>query len=111
MTGATGPAPATDGARENQGDPFHLRLYVAGATKTSIEALQLVRRICGDEFAERFRLEVIDLHQLPGTASRDGISVTPTLVRFLPGPHARRLSGDRVLSPAEIRGLLSATVL
>ena len=70
-----------------------LRLYVAGATERSRQAVLRAREFCEADLAGNFLLEVIDVYQQP-TLARDGqIVVTPTLVREFPRP-VRRLIGD-----------------
>jgi circadian clock protein KaiB len=78
--------------------PWRLRLYVAGQTPRSIAALANLRRLCEEQLAGRYRIEVIDLLSRPDRARRDDIIVVPTLVRRLPPP-LRRIIGD--LSNAE----------
>ena len=74
-------------------DRWSLALYVDGASSSSIHAIETVRRICDEELGGHVDLEVIDVHQQPGLASRDEIVAAPTLVRRLPGP-PRRIVGD-----------------
>ena len=78
-----------------------LRLYVAGASDRSRQAILRARHLCETELKDNFELEVIDVYQQP-TLARDGqIVATPTLVRELPLP-VRRLIGNL----ANITGLL-----
>jgi circadian clock protein KaiB len=70
-----------------------LRLYVAGATDRSRQAVLRARRLCEVEFAGNFKLEVIDVYQQPILARDGQIVATPTLVREFPRP-VRRLIGD-----------------
>jgi circadian clock protein KaiB len=74
-------------------DVWELRLYVAGQTPKSIQALQNLQRICEEHLAGRYRIEVIDLHKHPKLAKQDEIVAIPTLVRKLPDP-IRRVIGD-----------------
>jgi circadian clock protein KaiB len=83
-------------------DRYLLRLYVAGATRRSVAAIQDVQRLCETRLPGRYILEIIDVHQQPGLARDDGVIATPTLVRQAPPP-VRRLVGGffadaRVLS-------------
>jgi circadian clock protein KaiB len=71
----------------------HLRLYVAGATTRSREALRSVYQLCESELKDNFELEVVDVYQLPEKAREDQIVATPTLVRQLPLP-VRRFIGN-----------------
>ena len=72
---------------------FVLRLFVTGTTSRSQRAIANLRRICEQDLAGRFDLEVIDVYQNP-EATRDlQIIATPTLVKILPQP-LRRIIGD-----------------
>jgi circadian clock protein KaiB len=70
-----------------------LRLYVAGATDRSRQALLRVRRLCETELHGEYELEVIDIYQQPILARDGQILATPTLVREFPRP-VRRLIGN-----------------
>ena len=72
---------------------YVLRLYVAGATDRSRQAIQRARRLCEAELKDNFELEVIDVYQQPILAHDGQIVATPTLVRELPRP-VRRLIGN-----------------
>ena len=74
-------------------DRYVLRLYVAGATARSREALLRVRQLCKTELKGEYDLEVIDIYQQPIIARDGQILATPTLVRELPPP-MRRLIGN-----------------
>lgn len=74
-------------------DVWELRLYVAGQTPKSMQALQNLQKICEEHLAGRYRIEVIDLHKHPKLAKQDEIVAIPTLVRKLPDP-IRRVIGD-----------------
>jgi circadian clock protein KaiB len=72
---------------------YVLRLYVAGATDRSRQAIQRTRRLCRAEWKEDFELEVIDVYQQPILARDGQIVATPTLVMEFPPP-VRRLIGN-----------------
>ena len=72
---------------------YVLRLYVAGATDRSRQALLRVRRMCETELNGEYDLEVIDIYQQPIIARDGQILATPTLVREFPRP-MRRLIGN-----------------
>ena len=65
---------------------YVLRLYVAGATARSREAILRARRLCEAEAKGRCTLEVIDVYQQPILARDGQIVATPTLVREFPRP-------------------------
>ena len=72
---------------------YVLRLYVAGATHRSHQALLRVRRMCETQLSGEFELEVIDVYQQPILARDGQIVATPTLVKEFPLP-VRRLIGN-----------------
>ena len=88
MTKTFEKALASRGARR-----FVLRLYVAGATARSRQALMRARHLCEIELKGNCDLEVIDVYQRPILARDGQIVATPTLVREFPLP-VRRLIGD-----------------
>ncbi len=86
-----------------------LRLYVAGATARSREAILRVRQQCETELSGNFDLEVIDVYQQPILARDGQIIATPTLVREFPRP-VRRLIGNLTKQSGLFVGLdLNAT--
>ena len=72
---------------------YVLRLYVAGATARSRQAVLRVRQLCEAELKDNYELEVIDVYQQPILARDRQIVATPTLVKELPLP-VRRLIGN-----------------
>jgi circadian clock protein KaiB len=72
---------------------YVLRLYVAGATDRSRQAVLRARQLCEAELDGNFELEVIDVYQQPILARDGQIVATPTLVREFPRP-VRRLIGN-----------------
>jgi circadian clock protein KaiB len=90
---------------------YVLRLYVAGVTPRSVQAIETIRRICEENLRGRYQLEVIDIHQQPALAKGDQIIAVPTLLRKLPVP-LRTLIGDmsneqRVLIGLDLRPRLA----
>jgi circadian clock protein KaiB len=96
--------------RRSRAEPtaeYLLRLYVAGHTAKSLQALANLRRICEEHLAGRYRLEVIDLLENPALARGDQILALPALVRQLPPP-VKKIIGDfssaeRVLVGLDLR--------
>ena len=76
-----------------QEDRYVMRLYVAGATDRSRQAVLRARRLCENELNGNFELEVIDVYQQPILARDGQIIATPTLVKEFPRP-VRRLIGN-----------------
>ena len=72
---------------------FFLRLYVAGATARSRQALRRVYQLCEAELKDNYELEVIDVYQQPELARDNQIVATPTLIKEFPRP-VRRFIGN-----------------
>jgi circadian clock protein KaiB len=72
---------------------YVLRLYVAGTTPRSQEAIRKVTALCEEYLAGRYELEVIDLYQQPTLAKGEQVIAAPTLVKRLPRP-LRRFIGS-----------------
>jgi circadian clock protein KaiB len=86
---------------------WKLRLYIAGATPKSVDALRNLKHICATHLADQYQVEVIDLLKNPQLAAGDQILAIPTLVRKLPPP-LKRIVGDlsnteRVLIGLDLR--------
>lgn len=75
------------------GERWELRLYVAGETPRSVDALARLERICDEYLPGRYSIEVIDLIQNPTLAEGDQIIAIPTVVRRMPAP-MKRIIGD-----------------
>ena len=71
---------------------YLLRLYVAGTSNRSRQAILRARELCANELRGQCKLEVIDIYQDPRRAREAQIVATPTLVREIPRP-VRRLIG------------------
>ncbi len=72
---------------------FVLRLFVAGATARSRQAVLRIRQLCEAELKDNYELEVIDIYQQPNLARDNQIVATPTLIKKLPLP-VRRFIGN-----------------
>ena len=72
---------------------YILRLFVAGATARSHQAVVRVEELCGGTLKNRCKLEVIDIYQQPELARENQIVATPTLIIELPKP-VRRFIGN-----------------
>jgi circadian clock protein KaiB len=71
-----------------------LRLFVAGVTARSQQAIMLVRHLCEVDLKGSSTMEVIDIYQQPELARINQIVATPTLLREYPKP-VRRFIGIR----------------
>ncbi len=72
---------------------YVLRLYVAGLTPRSQQAIRNVTKLCDQYLAGRYDLQVIDIYQQPVLAKGEQIIAAPTLIKKLPLP-LRRLIGS-----------------
>ena len=72
---------------------YLLRLFVTGASSRTGTAIANLRRICEQELAGQYDLEIIDVLQFPELAEDEKILATPTLIKSLPLP-LRRVIGD-----------------
>ena len=74
-------------------DKYVLRLFVAGATVRSRQAVLRVRQLCAAELKNDCNLKVIDIYQQPKLARENQIVATPTLIMEFPRP-VRRFIGN-----------------
>ena len=72
---------------------YVLRLYVAGTTSKSSQAILNIKQICEEHLKGRYELEVIDVYQQPFLAKGEQIIAAPTLIKKLPLP-LRRFIGS-----------------
>ncbi len=84
--------------------PIRLRLYLAGDAPNSSIASANLRAALAALPQLRVDLEIIDVLQDPDRALRDGILVTPMLVKLAPFPERRVLGNLR--DPAVLRRAL-----
>src|SRR5690348_16323312 len=86
---------------------YILKLYISGDSPRAKAAIANLERICREDLAGLYSLEIIDVLKNPGAAEADKILATPTLVKQLPPP-LRRVIGDlsdkdKVLLGLEVR--------
>jgi circadian clock protein KaiB len=74
-------------------ESYELKLYVAGTSPRSGQAIANVRSLCEEYLAGRYDLEVIDIYQQPAVAVSEQIVAAPTLIKKNPAP-TRRMIGD-----------------
>lgn len=72
---------------------YLLKLYVAGRTQRTNQAIANLEAICAQDLAGQYELVVIDVLERPQLAEHEKILATPTLVKELPPP-LRRIVGD-----------------
>jgi circadian clock protein KaiB len=72
---------------------YHLKLFISGASRNSIRAINNLQRILEANFAGKYTLQIIDLHQDQSLAESEQIVAVPLLIRKAPKPE-QRLIGD-----------------
>jgi circadian clock protein KaiB len=86
---------------------YVLRLYVAGVTPRSTEAIINIKKICEEHLKGRYELDVIDIYQQPVLAKGEQIIAAPTLVKKLPLPLRRFIGSmndaDRILVGLDLK--------
>jgi len=85
-------------------EKYLLRLYVAGMTTKSKQAIQNIKQICDEHLKDRCELEVIDVFRNPVLAKGEQIIATPTLLKKLPLP-LQRFIGDMTETERILVGL------
>lgn len=85
--------PASGGTELQTRGKWVLRLFVAGATDRSRQAILRVQQLCAAELQANCKLEVIDIYQQPKLARANQIVATPTLIIEFPPP-LRRFIGN-----------------
>jgi circadian clock protein KaiB len=83
---------------------YVLRLYVAGNSPKSTQAIDNIRKVCEKNLKGRYTLEVVDIYQQPELARSEQIIAAPTLIKVLPLP-LRRVIGDLSTSERVLVGL------
>jgi circadian clock protein KaiB len=69
--------------------PVRFRLYVAGDTPNSMQALANLTALCRQHLREGHVIEVVDVFLEPERALAERIFMTPTLVKISPAPTHR----------------------
>ncbi len=80
-------------AKQAGKEKYILRLYVAGITPKSTQAIKNITQICEANLKGRYDLQIIDIYQQPALASGEQIIAAPTLIKKLPLP-LRRFIGS-----------------
>lgn len=83
---------------------YVLRLYIAGQTLKSSQAIANIKKVCDQHLKGRYELEVIDIYQQPTLAEGEQIIAVPTLVKKLPLP-LRRFIGTMADEERILMGL------
>ncbi len=88
---------------------FKFRLYVAGDSLNSSQAVANLRALCVDRLPGHHVIDVVDVFADPGRALADAVFMTPTLLKLSPAP-TRRIVGNlsqtqRVLEALDLESL------
>ena len=65
---------------------FKFRLYTAGDTQNSLQAIANLGALCRAHLPDRHEIEVVNVLREPKRALADGVFMTPTLVKLAPLP-------------------------
>lgn len=90
--------------QDEQHAHYVLRLFVAGNSVKSAQAIEVIRDICEKNLEGRYTLEVIDIYQQPDLVRGEQVLAAPTLIKQLPLP-LRRIIGDMSSSERILVGL------
>ncbi len=90
--------------KKNDPDHYVLRLFVTGHSPLSNRAIVNIRKICEENLAGRYELEIVDVSRNPRLAIAEQIVAAPTLIKLLPEP-LRRFIGDMSQSERILVGL------
>jgi len=82
----------------NRRGMFKFRLYVAGNTMNSSQAIANLAALCRSHLPDHHQVEIIDILKHPKRALEDSVFMTPTLLKLTPAP-LRKIVGT--LSPAQ----------
>jgi circadian clock protein KaiB len=83
---------------------YKFRLYVAGGTQNSLQAVGNLNALCREHLAGVHEIEIVDVFQHPTRALDDGVLMTPTLVRLAPHP-VRRIVGTLARTETVLQAL------
>lgn len=92
------------GLKKKKIEKYVLRLYVAGMTPRSQNAIKNINKIYQENLQGRCDLQVIDVFRHPTLAKGEQIIAAPTLIKKLPLP-LRRFIGDLSNTKQIILGL------
>jgi len=63
-----------------------LKLYVAGMSTRSMEAIENIRKFCNKYLQDMYDLEIIDIYKNPELATQQQIVFSPSLIKDFPLP-------------------------
>jgi circadian clock protein KaiB len=77
------------GNREQRG--LSLRLFVAGDSPDSSAAIANLKGLFPNGASSQAEVEIVDVQREPARGAREGVLVTPTLLKLSPAPTCRIL--------------------
>ncbi len=83
---------------------YVLRLFVAGTSPNSVRAITNLKAVCETYLADKYELEIIDIHQQAHKAEGEQVIALPMLIKKSPGTE-RRMIGDMSDTGKVLRGL------
>jgi circadian clock protein KaiB len=112
-TRAASPTSAkTRSKSDKAGKAWTLRLYIAGDSPRSRNALTNLTKLCEASLKDNYEIEVIDLTKRPDLAKADQILAVPTLIRKIPEPMKRVIgdlsNADRALVALDLEAAVTA---
>jgi circadian clock protein KaiB len=72
---------------------YILYLFVTGATRNSVRAIENIKKICEEHLKGHYRLEIIDVYQQADIAKKEQLVALPMLLKKQPLPE-KRMIGD-----------------
>ncbi|WP_219822280.1 circadian clock KaiB family protein [Streptomyces sp. Ru73] len=72
---------------------YSFRLFIAGQTVRSQEAVANLRLLCDSRLRNRYDLQIVDAVECPELAEEGRVLATPMVIRLSPPPQ-RRVVGD-----------------
>jgi circadian clock protein KaiB len=76
-------------AAANKAARYKFRLYVAGDTQNSAQAVANLSELCRAHCPDRHDIEIVNIFREPKRALADKIFMTPTLIKLFPSPIQR----------------------
>lgn len=92
------------GEREDDKEKYILKLFVSGASRNSVRAINNLQQILNEHLKDRYSLSIIDLYQEEKLAHDEQIVALPLLVKKFPLPE-KRLIGDMSNTEKVLKGL------
>jgi len=83
---------------------FKFSLYVAGDAQNSVQAIANLTALCRLHLPNQHHIEIVDVFKYPARALKDGIFLTPTLLKLAPQP-VRKIIGTLSKTEAVLQAL------